>query len=73
MIKEIVIDIDGKDVKLSKEKALKLRNDLNELFGKDNYYPVYPTYPYDPWRTVPNQWDMPVITCKTYQTTGQID
>ena len=37
MIKEIVIDIDGKDVKLSKEKALKLRNDLNDLFGKDNF------------------------------------
>ena len=60
MIKHIVIDIDGKEIKLTSEKAEKLYDELHKLYGQKNitsipfgpYTP--PTEPYKyPWEQLP--------------------
>lgn len=59
MIKKIVVDIDGKEVELTKKQALKLRDDLNDMFGSPIQAPVtipypVPVQPLNPWRpTIP--------------------
>jgi len=54
MIKKIIIEIDGNEIELSKEQAIKLRNDLNEITNHSTiqfvpYEPyVQPNYPLYP-------------------------
>ena len=47
MIKHIVIEIDGKEFKLTPDKAEKLYDELHKLYGSKNQIPV-PFGPYIP-------------------------
>lgn len=51
---KIVIEIKGKEVKLSPDEAEKLYLDLDKIFGK-NPYPIYPYYPY-PYYPYRSDW-----------------
>lgn len=55
MIKHIVIEIDGKELKITPDKAEKLYNELHKLYGQKNapyipYTPPIEPYTY-PWTT----------------------
>ena len=60
MIKEIVMEIDGKEFKLSLNQAKELQVELNDLFREPlvTIYPYYPSVPNYHIPTVPNypQW-----------------
>ena len=54
IVKEIVVEVDGKKIVLKVEDAKNLRNALNELFGKDVITKVINLpAPYSEW---PWQW-----------------
>ena len=59
MIKHIVIDIDGKEFKLTPDKAEKLYDELHKLYGAKNqmsipFGPYTPPEPYKyPWEQLP--------------------
>lgn len=50
IIKKINIEIDGKNIELSFDEALKLYNELDSIFGNKTEYIPYPQpYPRYPW------------------------
>lgn len=63
IIKELKLDLGGKEVKLTPAQARRLKEALNELFGEKEFVPYYPYQPYQLWHW---QWDTtsnpPVIT-----------
>ena len=64
MVKYIIIEIDGKELTLSSDKAEKLYDELHKLYGSKNQMPV-PFGPYDPPiepYKYPWDSDKPVIT-----------
>jgi len=50
MITEIKLKLGDKEIVLTQEEALELRNDLNQLLGPQ--FPIYPYYPpaYPQWQ-----------------------
>jgi hypothetical protein len=60
-IKKVVLKVSDKEISLSVDEAKKLKELLNELFGKEivkEYIPISQPYPvYPPWR-----WNYPEVT-----------
>jgi len=52
LIKNIIIEFDGKKLDLSLDQALKLRDELNQLFAVKTEYIPYPVRTYYP----PHTW-----------------
>lgn len=64
MIKYVVIEIDGKELKLSPDKAEELYDELHKLYGQKNVQSI-PFGPYSPPiepYTYPWTSDKPIIT-----------
>jgi len=69
MIKGVIVEINGKEIRLSMKDARKLKNDLNDLIEKKvekEYisYPVYINNPYTLTNTTNPYWiDTPTLIC----------
>ena len=78
-LKGVVIEIDGKDHKLSIKEAKKLHDQLSELFAEPNYigFPQIQRSPYDDraqWPPVLKTWCDKTIGGDPYRITcGKID
>ena len=81
IVKKIVLKIDDKEISLTPEQAKKLKELLNDMFGKEiikeikelatkeehhHYHDHYPSYPY--WYYIPPSYPQPIIYCRDSQT-----
>lgn len=68
MIKKIIVEIDGEEIELTKEKALEIKKDLDEIFAEPVSVPInipYPIFPEPnmPYYRLDKYWDVGEVTC----------